>query len=100
MIQRRLSTTLRMLEREIRHTTGAQPTRMMKFHVRKRERTTDGAVSLDLSGKFGLQERLTCHGLFRERSKRFVWLGFRLRPWDAERRRPSIHRSLRAHSLP
>jgi hypothetical protein len=42
MIQMRLSTTLRMLEPEIRHTTGAQPTRMMKFHVRKRERTTDG----------------------------------------------------------
>jgi len=41
MIQMRLSTALRMLEPEIRHTTGAQPTRMIKFHVRTKERTTD-----------------------------------------------------------
>jgi len=42
MIRMGLSTTLRMPEPEIRHTTGAQPTRMIRFHVRTRESPADG----------------------------------------------------------
>jgi hypothetical protein len=41
MIRMRLSTALRMPEPEIRHTTGAQPTRMIRFHVRTRESPAD-----------------------------------------------------------
>jgi hypothetical protein len=37
-----LGTALRMPEAEIRHTTGAQPTRMIRFDVRTRERAPDG----------------------------------------------------------
>src|ERR1035437_7563959 len=42
MIQADLSTALRMADPEIRHTTSAQPTRIIRFHVRMRERPTVG----------------------------------------------------------
>jgi hypothetical protein len=35
----------RLTVREIRHTTSAQPTRMVRFHVRPRERPADGPLS-------------------------------------------------------
>lgn len=53
MIRMGLSTGLRMLEPEIRHTTSAQPTRMIRFHVRTRERPTDGmSVGIFLEADF------------------------------------------------
>src|SRR6266481_7236887 len=41
MVRMGLSTTLRMPETEIWHTTSAQPTRMTRVHVRARERPAD-----------------------------------------------------------
>jgi hypothetical protein len=41
VIRMGLSTAWRMPEPEIRHTTGAQPTRMIRFYVRTRESPTD-----------------------------------------------------------
>jgi len=37
-----MGTVLRLPEPEIRHTTSAQPTRIIRFHVRTRKRPTDG----------------------------------------------------------
>jgi hypothetical protein len=41
MIQTEMSTAVRMPEPQIRRTTSAQPTRMIRFHVLPRERLTD-----------------------------------------------------------
>jgi hypothetical protein len=41
MIQTDVSSAWRMPVPEMRHTTGALPTRMIRFHVRTRERPTD-----------------------------------------------------------
>jgi hypothetical protein len=40
-VQTNLSAALGMPAPEIRHTTSAQPTRMIRFHVRTRQRQTD-----------------------------------------------------------
>jgi hypothetical protein len=41
MIRMRLSAAVRLSEPEIRHTASAQPTRMIRFHVRAIERPAD-----------------------------------------------------------
>ena len=58
MIRMGLSTALRMPEPEIRHTTSAQPTRMIKFHVRTRERPADGPSVVHLIDLAARQHQL------------------------------------------
>jgi hypothetical protein len=75
MIQTDLGTALRMPEPEIRHTTSAQPTRMIRFHVgreivgligrqsRRRHPTTGGSRDAEpLLAHNRLTSRRKLHG--------------------------------------